>query len=152
MTIMMILDTRPTVYVDPKKQALLNEDVHQIPGSPWAKPAFRGTRSNRPTEPLAVAKYASTIAFGLTIGWVGNLLLSSIWNYTSRGGNVFGGLVLSWFVLEFVLLCQFHLQMFHRQKGISNQYQVLVPSFPKPRFCMAASHGHTFLGLGASDT
>jgi hypothetical protein len=78
-------DTRPTVYVDPKKQALLNEDVHQIPGSPWAKPAYRGTRSNRPTEPLAVAKYASTIAFGLTLGWVGYLFLSSIWNYTSPG-------------------------------------------------------------------
>jgi cellulose synthase/poly-beta-1,6-N-acetylglucosamine synthase-like glycosyltransferase len=61
----------------------LNEAVHQIAGSPWAKPASNPT--TRPTDPLAIAKYASSLAFALTLGWVIYLLFSAIWDYTTIG-------------------------------------------------------------------
>ena len=79
-------DGRYKVYADPPELALLNDNVHQIPGSPWAKPASR--RSNRPTDPLPIAKHASTIAFTLTIGWVGFLFISAVWNYQNSVGRV----------------------------------------------------------------
>jgi hypothetical protein len=71
------------IYNDPLQDAVLNEGVHQIPGSPWAKPANRP--STRPTEPLPIAKYASSIAFALTFGWVGFLFVMAVWNYSSIG-------------------------------------------------------------------
>jgi hypothetical protein len=70
------------VYSNPAI-GVLNDNVHQIPGSPWAKPANRP--SNRPTEPLAIAKYASTSAFFITFGAVIYLFISAVWNYTSVG-------------------------------------------------------------------
>ena len=70
------------IYHDPAA-AILNNDVHQIPGSPWAKPAFRP--STRPNEPLGIAKYASLVAFTVTIGWIGFLFVSAVWNYSSVG-------------------------------------------------------------------
>ena len=75
-------DGKYRVYADPPELALLNDNVHQIPGSPWAKPATR--RSNRPTEPLPMAKHASTIAFTLTAGWVIGLFVSAVWNYAEN--------------------------------------------------------------------
>jgi hypothetical protein len=77
-----LIDNRNRVYNNPQT-ALLNNDVHQIPGSPWAKPQNRA--SNRPTEPLPIAKYASTLAFALTFGWVAFLFVSAVWNYSSIG-------------------------------------------------------------------
>ena len=75
------------VYHNPATTAttfgVLNDNVHQIPGSPWAKPANRP--SNRPTEPLAIATYASTVGLFLTLGAVGYLFLSAVWSYTSVG-------------------------------------------------------------------
>jgi hypothetical protein len=71
------------IYYDPNNKAVLDEGVHQIPGSPWAKPANRP--SSRPTEPLPIAKYASSIAFALTLGWVAFLFVLAVWNYSSVG-------------------------------------------------------------------
>ena len=71
------------IFFDPKKSAVLNEGVHEIPGSPWAKPANRP--STRPTEPLPIARYASAIAFTLTFGWCVSIFVLAIWNYSSIG-------------------------------------------------------------------
>ena len=71
------------IFFDPKKTAVLNEGVHEIPGSPWAKPANRP--STRPTEPLQIARYASAIAFTLTFGWCISIFVLAIWNYSSVG-------------------------------------------------------------------
>mmetsp|Transcript_14681 Transcript_14681/g.35801 ORF Transcript_14681/g.35801 Transcript_14681/m.35801 type:complete len:1054 (+) Transcript_14681:200-3361(+) len=71
------------VYSDPTRTGVLNDAVHQIAGSPWAKPAYNP--SNRPTDPLPIAKYTSGIALTLTLGLVIFLLGASIYNYTSIG-------------------------------------------------------------------
>ena len=71
------------VYSDPTRTGVLNDAVHQIAGSPWAKPAYNP--SNRPTDPLPIAKYTSGIALTLTLGLVIFLLVASIYNYTSVG-------------------------------------------------------------------
>jgi len=63
--------------------ALKKDDVHNIPGSPWAKP--RSRHSKRPAEALAIAKYASTLGFMLTIGWVLYLFIVAVWEYSSLG-------------------------------------------------------------------
>ena len=76
------LENPNRVYHNPAT-GVLNDNVHQIPGSPWAKPANRP--SNRPTEPLAIAKYASTLGFLITFGAVIYLFISAVWNYTSVG-------------------------------------------------------------------
>eukprot|EP00980_Cylindrotheca_fusiformis_P012769 scaffold3120_cov73-Cylindrotheca_fusiformis.AAC.5 len=55
------------MYYDPSKPAVLNDGVHEIPGSPWAKPA--NNPNSRPTEPLPIAKYTSSLAFVLAFGW-----------------------------------------------------------------------------------
>lgn len=78
------LDDNPNrIYFDPKKTAVLNEGVHEIPGSPWAKPANRP--SSRPTEPLPIARYASSLAFTLAFGWCISLFVLAFWNYASVG-------------------------------------------------------------------
>lgn len=71
------------IFNDPKKSAVLNEGVHQIPGSPWAKPAE--TPSSRPTDPLPIASMASTVAFVLAVGYVTFLFVMAVWNYSSVG-------------------------------------------------------------------
>lgn len=71
------------MYNDPKKNAVLDEGVHQIPGSPWAKPANKP--SSRPSEPLPIATLASSISFGLAFSCVVGLLVLAIWNYNSIG-------------------------------------------------------------------
>jgi hypothetical protein len=60
----------PKLFSNPHRR-LLDKDASQIPGSPFSKPRVR--RSNRPSEPLAIAKYASTVALMLTIGWLAAL-------------------------------------------------------------------------------
>jgi len=62
---------------------LLDNDASLIPGSPFSKPPNR--RSNRPSEPLSIAKYASSCAFLFTIGFVVYLLMVPFWYYTSIG-------------------------------------------------------------------
>lgn len=69
-------------FSNPHKR-LLDNDASLIPGSPFSKPPNR--RSNRPSEPLAIAKYASTTAFLITVGWVVFLLMVPFWNFTSVG-------------------------------------------------------------------
>jgi hypothetical protein len=67
-------------FSNPNKH-LLDTDASLIPGSPFSKPPNKP--SNRPNAPLSLAKYASTLAFILTIGWVGSLFFFAIWNYTT---------------------------------------------------------------------
>lgn len=66
-----------------KKAGVLNDAVHQIAGSPWAKPPMNTT--NRPQEPLSIAFHTSMISFFLTIGSVGFLVFQAIWTYTTIG-------------------------------------------------------------------
>eukprot|EP00980_Cylindrotheca_fusiformis_P001391 scaffold345_cov134-Cylindrotheca_fusiformis.AAC.2 len=78
------IDENPNrIYFDPKKSAVLNEGVHEIPGSPWAKPANRP--SSRPTEPLPIARYASSLAFLVAFGWCTSIFVMAFWNYGSVG-------------------------------------------------------------------
>jgi hypothetical protein len=67
-------------FSNPNKH-LLDTDASLIPGSPFSKPPNKP--SNRPNAPLSLAKYASTLAFLLTVGWVGSLFFFAIWNYTT---------------------------------------------------------------------
>lgn len=71
------------IFFDAKKEAVLNQGVHEIPGSPWAKPANRP--SSRPTEPLALARWASALALGLAVGFCIYIFVNAIWNYSSVG-------------------------------------------------------------------
>jgi cellulose synthase/poly-beta-1,6-N-acetylglucosamine synthase-like glycosyltransferase len=74
------LENNRRVFVNPNKR-LLDNDASLIPGSPFSKPANR--RSNRPEEPLQIAKYASTLAFTITVLLIGALLFNAIWSYSS---------------------------------------------------------------------
>lgn len=58
--------------------ALLTNDVQNIPGSPWAQPTAR-QGSDRAREPLALAKYSSTIGFFAAIVWVIAQFVLAIW-------------------------------------------------------------------------
>jgi hypothetical protein len=69
-------DSGRRYFSNPNKQ-LLDTDASLIPGSPFSKPPNK--RSNRPTEPLSIAKYASTLAFVVTFCWVGSLFFFAIW-------------------------------------------------------------------------
>ena len=69
-------------FANPNRR-LLDTDASLIPGSPFSKPPNR--RSNRPSEPLSIAKYASTMAFLITVGWVVFLLMVPFWNYQTVG-------------------------------------------------------------------
>lgn len=72
------LAVRRAKYFQNPNKRLLDNDASLIPGSPFSKPATK--RSLRPAEPLTIAKYASTVAFLLTMAWVGSLLFVAIWN------------------------------------------------------------------------
>lgn len=84
----------PTLFSNPHRR-LLDKDASQIPGSPFSKPRVR--RSNRPSEPLAIAKYASTVALMLTVTWLAALL----WYIFSRDSSI------SHLVVEFILTVRF---------------------------------------------
>eukprot|EP00535_Pseudo-nitzschia_heimii_P002540 CAMPEP_0197177242 /NCGR_PEP_ID=MMETSP1423-20130617/2920_1 /TAXON_ID=476441 /ORGANISM="Pseudo-nitzschia heimii, Strain UNC1101" /LENGTH=971 /DNA_ID=CAMNT_0042626765 /DNA_START=206 /DNA_END=3121 /DNA_ORIENTATION=- len=77
---------KPTMFNDPRKDGVLNEAVHQIAGSPWAKPPMNAT--NRPQEPLSIALYTSMITFFLTIALVGGLFFMAIWNNLGVGRTI----------------------------------------------------------------
>ena len=70
-------------YFQNPNAELLDQDATNIPGSPWAKPATR--KSNRPTEPLPIAKWASSLAFLIAFGWVIFLFVMAIWNHDNIG-------------------------------------------------------------------
>ena len=126
-----LMYNRNRVYNNPQAAALLNNDVHQIPGSPWAKPAHRA--SNRPTEPLPIAKYASTLAFALTFGWIAFLFVSAVWNYSSIGRilvecflavlSFFGLFWNSYFVVSSVFKCFIPLKAFQS----NTKYCSMIP-------------------------
>jgi len=62
---------------------IAKKDLHNIPGSPWAKPGARHT--HRPTEPLSLAKWSSQAGFFITVLWVVYLFIVALWNYSSVG-------------------------------------------------------------------
>jgi hypothetical protein len=125
-----LIDSRNRVYNDPQA-ALLNNDVHQIPGSPWAKPAHRA--SNRPTEPLPIAKYASSMAFALTFGWISFLFVSAVSNSSSIGRTLlemflailsfFGLFWNSYFVVSSIFKCFIPLKAFRS----NTKYCSMIP-------------------------
>jgi hypothetical protein len=75
------MDSDERRYFSNPNKHLLDTDASFIPGSPFSKPPNKP--SNRPNAPLALAKYASTFSFLLTVGWVGSLFFFAIWNFTS---------------------------------------------------------------------
>ena len=70
-------------YFNNPNSALLDNDASLIPGSPFSKPGNK--TSSRPSEPLSLAKYASTLAMFITFGWVVALLYAAIWDNKSIG-------------------------------------------------------------------
>jgi hypothetical protein len=71
------------IFFNNPNQRLLDNDASLIPGSPFSKPPNRP--SNRPQEPLALARYASILSCVVTGGWVVYLLFAAIWYYVSVG-------------------------------------------------------------------
>lgn len=115
---------------------LLDNDASLIPGSPFSKPMNRV--SNRPSEPLALAKYASLLAFAVTLGWVGFLFFVAVWNYTNIGRIVvecllavlafFGLFWNSYFIVSSIFKCFIPARAFKT----NTKYCSIVPE-RKPR-------------------
>jgi cellulose synthase/poly-beta-1,6-N-acetylglucosamine synthase-like glycosyltransferase len=74
--------TNNKYFANPNKR-LLDENASLIPGSPFSKPSVK--KSNRPSEPLSIAKYASVFAFLISVGWVIGLILAAAFRYDSAG-------------------------------------------------------------------
>jgi hypothetical protein len=68
-------------YFNNPRKRRIDTDTSMIPGSPFSKPPNKP--STRPKEPIALAKYASTLAFSLTFSLIGLLFFFAISNYTS---------------------------------------------------------------------
>ena len=68
----------PTGSKDASAIPLLTNDVQNIPGSPWAQPSAR-QGSGRATEPLTLAKHASTIGLFAAVAWVVAQFIVAIW-------------------------------------------------------------------------
>ncbi|KAL3939477.1 MAG: hypothetical protein SGBAC_005806 [Bacillariaceae sp.] len=82
------------LYYDPSKpssSAALDDGVHNIPGSPWAKPAVRPY--SRPKETLPIAKVVATCAVILSILWITAIILFAVWNFDNLG-RMIGEIVL----------------------------------------------------------
>lgn len=77
------MDNPNFIFNDPKKFAVLNRGIYQIPGSPWAKPA--STPSSHPTHSLPIASVALTISFVVAVGWVLFLFIMAMSNYSMVG-------------------------------------------------------------------
>jgi len=75
-------DQYTTAFQNPNAE-FLDQDATNIPGPPWAKPATR--KLSRPSEPLPIAKYASSLAFLIAFGFVIFLILAAIWNHDNVG-------------------------------------------------------------------
>ena len=68
-------------YFNNPHKRLLDKDASLIPGSPFSKPAVK--RSNRPSEPLAMAKVRTVLV--LVHGWLSrSIRLSFLFWLTSR--------------------------------------------------------------------
>jgi hypothetical protein len=74
-------------------QRLLDVDASHIPGSPFSKPAIRP--SNRPREPLPIARYASSLSFLGTFATVAFLFFTAIDTYADNIGRIIVELILS---------------------------------------------------------
>jgi Glycosyl transferase family group 2 len=115
---------------------LLDKDATNIPGSPWAKPATR--KSNRPSEPLPIAKYASSISFILAVGWVVFLLVMAIWNHDNVGRIIveiflallsfFGLFWNSYFTVASILKCFIPANAFKQ----NTKYFSMIPEAKQP--------------------
>jgi hypothetical protein len=68
-------------YFNNPRKRRIDTDTSMIPGSPFSKPPNKP--STRPKEPIALAKYASTLAFLLTFSLIGLLFFFAISSYTS---------------------------------------------------------------------
>jgi hypothetical protein len=73
------------LYYDPSKisAAALDDGVHNIPGSPWAKPANRP--NSRPKETLPIAHFVSTCAVALSLLWISAIIFFAVWNFDNLG-------------------------------------------------------------------
>lgn len=74
------------LYYDPAKissEAALDDGVHNIPGSPWAKPANRP--NSRPKETLPIARFVSTFAVALLILWIAAIIFFAVYNFQNLG-------------------------------------------------------------------
>jgi len=123
-------------YFNNPNRRLLDNDASLIPGSPFSKPPNQA--SNRPNEPLAIAKYASTVASVLTMGWVAFLLFAAIWNYQSVGRIIvevilslfafFGLFWNSYFIVSSIFKC-----FIPRKAFTSNtKYCSIIPENKRP--------------------
>jgi hypothetical protein len=75
------LESEGRRYFNNPRKRRIDTDTSMIPGSPFSKPPNKP--STRPKEPLAIARYASTLAFLLTFSLIGLLFFFAISNYTS---------------------------------------------------------------------
>jgi hypothetical protein len=75
------LESEGRRYFNNPRKRRIDTDTSMIPGSPFSKPPNKP--STRPKEPLAIAKYASTLAFLLTFSLIGLLFFFAVSNYTS---------------------------------------------------------------------
>lgn len=123
-------------YAQPNAE-LLNHDATNIPGSPWAQPATR--KSNRPSDPLPIAKYASTLAFLIAAGWVVFLWIMAVWNYNSVGRIIvecllaalsfFGLFWNSYFTVSSIFKCFIPAQAFKS----NTKYFSMIPEAKQPQ-------------------
>lgn len=124
----------PKYFNNPHNRRLLDNDASLIPGSPFSKP--RNKASGRPTEPLAIAKYASSLALLLTMGWIVYLIFSAIWFYQGAGRIVvevilallsfFGLFWNSYFIVGSVLKCFIPTEAFKT----NTKYCSIIPETP----------------------
>jgi hypothetical protein len=125
----------PRYFNNPHKR-LLDNDASLIPGSPFSKPM--NTPSNRPSEPLAIAKYASTLACAMTLGWVIYLIFNAIWWYNSAGRIVvevilallsfFGLFWNSYFIISSIMKCFIPAKAFKT----NTKYSSIIPEKAPP--------------------
>lgn len=122
------------VFSNPRR--LLDRDASQIPGSPFSKPPIK--RSTRPTEPLAIAKYASTAAILVTFGWLAVLFVNIFYNEVYPIGRIIVECILSalaflglfwnsYFISAMFLKCFIPAQAFKT----NTKYCSIIPE-PKP--------------------
>lgn len=85
-------DQAPRFFNNPNRR-LLDADASLIPGSPFSKPAIRP--SNRPREPLRIARFASSLAFMGTAGTVIFLFFLAVYNYKDNVGRIIVEMILA---------------------------------------------------------
>jgi cellulose synthase/poly-beta-1,6-N-acetylglucosamine synthase-like glycosyltransferase len=127
----------PRFFNNPNKR-LLDADASLIPGSPFSKPAVRP--SNRPREPLRVARFASSLAFLGTFGTVVFLFFTAIYTYQDNIGRIIVEMILSllsffgifwnmYFTVSSILKCFIPSQAFKT----NTKYCSIIPETKDPR-------------------